>query len=934
MLWHKIISSVWLLVATIRPTEALICSRYPINTLMPKSPVDENFLVTISGNPQTYILGQEYNVTIQAFNGLRFISFKLALENENGDVGLSEDLGHFEILDPVETRYSPNCVNMVESTNTNPKTRIDVQWVAPEQKGNGCVLIRTMLLQHRDVWFMDDGGLTRKICEESADDVETAPTGEDPYKCCACDEARYELTFEGMWSRNLHPKDFPAKGWITRFSDIIGASHTADYSFWKYGEMASDGMKEFAEHGSALTLEREFNNMFKEGNIRTIIKARGPAFPNLNGQSVASVRADPQRHLLSLASKIDPSPDWIVGLSGFELCMSNCTWLEQKTITLYPWDVGTDAGPSYTSPDQPQIPADVIRRIRSNFPNDPRSPFYDETGAQMKPLAVLKIKRQRLYERLCEDEDSNNFDLPRECFTHPWTAWSECTAKCGEGRQFRTRVYKQPEVARIFNCDVETRQDRTCRGEECSREREGYGRVRDSDRYEDNEFAELLEREDTGGQITRADCLLTSWSVWSPCSRTCGEGRIMRRRQYANPMLKRRCQRKYPVKLVNYQTCVEPACPEENQDEDEEEKGTEAEEDEEGADEKDEAEKGEEEENEREDEGNTEAEDVNEGEAKDEKAAVDKNNEDEAEEEEAVEEEEEMKEIEQGKPIRPVSSWQQSRDRNRYNYRGRIKSNQRNRARFENAEKEEADEEDGEAEEEQPEEGEEDEGENEEEGEEEEQEGQEAEEDVGADEEDDAESENSIGKYYNFKNRYNMAGRRKTEKDEADPDDYNERTPSRFNYYNRYSTGNRLRNNRNEEEEPPEDDEGEEQYSRSNARGKNRVRNSRKNRAEDEETDVEPPKIPPYCFTLLKIRSCKEKKPVRNYWFYNYCEDLCMLYTADTCDRNANKFNSLEACEETCRPPGNEFLVRRKQKLSCFKSNEIRQNKRRKNSWM
>lgn len=52
--------------------------------------------------------------------------------------------------------------------------------------------------------------------------------------------------------------------------------------------------------------------------------------------------------MVSFASKIEPSPDWIVGISGLELCLRNCTWLDEKVIQLYPWDVGTDAGPSYT----------------------------------------------------------------------------------------------------------------------------------------------------------------------------------------------------------------------------------------------------------------------------------------------------------------------------------------------------------------------------------------------------------------------------------------------------------------------------------------------------------------------------------------------------------------------------------------------------------
>lgn len=76
---------------------------------------------------------------------------------------------------------------------------------------------------------MDDGPLTKEFCEEEQnfDDELSAPV-----ICCACTEAKYELTFEGLWSRNTHPIDFPSNNWVTKFSDIIGASHTIDYRYW------------------------------------------------------------------------------------------------------------------------------------------------------------------------------------------------------------------------------------------------------------------------------------------------------------------------------------------------------------------------------------------------------------------------------------------------------------------------------------------------------------------------------------------------------------------------------------------------------------------------------------------------------------------------------------------------------------------------------
>lgn len=52
-------------------------------------------------------------------------------------------------------------------------------------------------------------------------------------------------------------QDFPSKGWLIRFSDVIGASHTFDYSFWRYNGMASAGLRQVAELGSTRKLESE-----------------------------------------------------------------------------------------------------------------------------------------------------------------------------------------------------------------------------------------------------------------------------------------------------------------------------------------------------------------------------------------------------------------------------------------------------------------------------------------------------------------------------------------------------------------------------------------------------------------------------------------------------------------------------------------------------
>lgn len=145
-------------------------------------------------------------------------------------------------------------------------------------------------------------------------------------------------------------------------------------------------------------------------------------------------------------------------MSDLELCLENGQWIESKEINLYPYDAGTDSGATYTSPDQPTLPLEAIRRIKPNNPNDPRSPFYDIENKEMKPLAKLYITRKRLYEKACDNDENqseDNIENSREdgngdddepisynnkqqnCETSEWSRWSECNNLCGDGTQLR-----------------------------------------------------------------------------------------------------------------------------------------------------------------------------------------------------------------------------------------------------------------------------------------------------------------------------------------------------------------------------------------------------------------------------------------------------------------------------------------------------------------
>ncbi|XP_050689766.1 spondin-1-like isoform X1 [Eriocheir sinensis] len=531
--------------------QAASCNRAPLGTQAPRTPGSNNFTIKISGNPQKYVPGEVYTVSLQGwreqYSVKKFTFFLLLVEPSQVplDVYGPQSVGIFQLYGDAFTMHSDDCPNAITQTSAIPKSEIQVLWTAPPAN-SGCVRFRATVVENRDVWYMDDGGLTKELCEE----VQESPDVQPPIvsQCCACDEAKYEVTFEGLWSRHTHPKDFPNNEWLTHFSDIIGASHSADYMVWEYGKEASDGLKQVAEWGSTRTLESELKR--QSDHIRTIIKARGLWHPNVNGKTFAVFRVDNRHHLMSLVSMLGPTPDWIVGVSALELCLANCSWVPHKTLNLYPYDAGTDSGVTYESANSPTYPKGKIRRITSSYPNDPASPFYDPTGKPMKPLARLTITRQRVYEKSCSDTDILAIDEPEyeesdedaarpECAVSEWSQFSACSATCGKGLRSRTRAYLMPQKAQMMMCKRQLDEREMCAA--------------------DLMFCDGSET----GAFTRDSfdprvCLVSEWSPWTPCSATCGSGIRMRNRRYLDRMGRKKCDEE----LVEKEMCVAdvPSC--------------------------------------------------------------------------------------------------------------------------------------------------------------------------------------------------------------------------------------------------------------------------------------------------------------------------------------------------------------------------------------
>ncbi|KAG7329593.1 hypothetical protein KOW79_007767 [Hemibagrus wyckioides] len=111
---------------------------------------------------------------------------------------------------------------------------------------------------------------------------------------------------------------------------------------------------------------------------------------------------------------------------------------------------------------------------------------------------------------------------PSSCIVTEWADWEPCSVSCGVGMKKRARMMKMP-ASDGSECQADLMEVDKCMMPECN----------------------------------ALSCMVSEWSDWGHCSVTCGVGMHVRRRMLKTPALPGQC----PEQLEQAEKCMMPECP-------------------------------------------------------------------------------------------------------------------------------------------------------------------------------------------------------------------------------------------------------------------------------------------------------------------------------------------------------------------------------------
>ena len=201
--------------------------------------------------------------------------------------------------------------------------------------------------------------------------------------------ATYTVSFSSEWNSADFPTNFPSG---PNFSGLIGATHSEQVIFWEPGQLANIGIERIAEKGDKLVMLA----------VVVIAKNEGTADFLLSGDGISSSPGTVELEfdinesypLVTLVSRLAPSPDWFVGVHGLDLFDRIAgDWKGSVSVDLLLYDAGTDDGLRFTSVDVDTEPPGIIAPLTSEASNtDFVDGLHRSTGKHVGRMVFTRVK--------------------------------------------------------------------------------------------------------------------------------------------------------------------------------------------------------------------------------------------------------------------------------------------------------------------------------------------------------------------------------------------------------------------------------------------------------------------------------------------------------------------------------------------------------------
>lgn len=190
-------------------------------------------------------------------------------------------------------------------------------------------------------------------------------------------EARYSIEVTGRWSL----PDFTVPAGV-HFTSFAGMVHNNNTFLWQENKLASLGVENVAEIGSAAAILLEIDSIIQKKEGLALIFFTPP-------RAVTSKKANfycnSNFSNISFVSMIAPSPDWFIGLSKFNL-YKNQQWVADTTLKLFVYDAGTEDGDVFGYGSPATVPQQTIQLLPAS-----KATVLANGNTELKHIATVRF---------------------------------------------------------------------------------------------------------------------------------------------------------------------------------------------------------------------------------------------------------------------------------------------------------------------------------------------------------------------------------------------------------------------------------------------------------------------------------------------------------------------------------------------------------------